>query len=139
MACVAEMDGVIFTDDRVGQHDYVDVYRESWFPKNTIAVKGDKGQIAAVLNKPALLFDDKEENVALFERASPWQTGFVVKRGRKARHHHTLGFFYEADPRRWLDMITRFAKHHRAISADELVGLHLGNSSGETRKQERQF
>jgi hypothetical protein len=138
-ACVAEMDGVIFTDERLGYDGYIDIYRESWFPPNTIAVRGSKAQIARALNRPALLFDDKEENVAWFEAAGLFHTGVVVKRGKKNKHRRIKGFHYEASPCKWMEDICRWAKHHGCLSVDELVSVHSKNGPAGPGKNERQF
>ena len=60
---ISECDGHIFTDVRHSHSQEVDVYREPWMQPNCIGVVGDKGQVAQLLRKPALLFDDKEENI----------------------------------------------------------------------------
>ena len=53
---IAELDGYIFTDYRVGYRRTVAVYRENWMEMNCVGVRGDKGQVAQLIGKPTLLF-----------------------------------------------------------------------------------
>ena len=52
---ISSMDGYIFTDFPQCWKDDVEVYRENWMPKNCITIRGDKGQAAELLVKPALV------------------------------------------------------------------------------------
>ena len=65
MPMVNECEGYVFTDYRVSRHHSVDVYREQWMKTNCVAIRGDKGQVAALLGKPCLPFDIKEETLRL--------------------------------------------------------------------------
>ena len=87
---IAECDGHIFTDYREGWHRTVDIYREDWMQKTCIAVRGDKGQVAKLLEMPCLLFDDKEDNIRTVLKRNTRENplnGVIVRRGRKARRH----------------------------------------------------
>lgn len=110
---IAECDGHIFTDFREGWYSTVDIYRNDWMNKTCIAVTGDKGQVAKLLEMPCLLFDDKEDNIRTVWKRSTWEnplSGVVVRRGRKARWPVEPGFFYSNDCADWLGIIKNFAE-----------------------------
>ena len=112
---VAECDGHIFTDYREGYRRWVDIYRERWMPTNVIGVRGDKGQIASLLARPALLFDDKESNIDLVRRYSTPaipMDGVVVRRGRKQNYRVEPGYYVGNDPRLWLPICRWFGANH---------------------------
>ena len=79
------VDGVIFTDVRKNGCREVRIYREQWMHPRIICVDGDKGQVAALLGRPVVLFDDKEDNAQQVIAAGCKNKGVVVRRGRKAR------------------------------------------------------
>ena len=81
---INECDGHIFTDYTTGHHRNVDIYKEPWMPTRCIGVKGDKGQIASLMRKPVLLFDDRR-------LGDPAQTGNSF--GSCTSVMSTLGFF----------------------------------------------
>ena len=112
---VASCDGYIFTDYRWSFHATVDVYREAWMPTNCIGVRGDKGQVARLLNIPTLLFDDKEENIDRVRRYKVGHelNGVVVRRGRKRKRGVEPG--YECiinDPYKWVARLRHFTQQH---------------------------
>ena len=109
-----EMDGVIFTEERASRERRIKVYREPWMPGNVIAVKGDKGQAAALLNKPCFLFDDKEDNIATLRlRQSQYKLdGIVVRIGRKRRFGVEQGFDSTQDPSAWLGIAADFVRNY---------------------------
>lgn len=111
-AMVASCDGHIFTDYRVGHHKSIDVYREDWMKLNTIGVRGDKGQIAKLMNKPVLLFDDQEDNIRGLRRRSSdaYLDGVVVRRGTKANEPVDPGFVVENNCKEWVGIVRRFAE-----------------------------
>ena len=74
-----------------------------------IGVRGDKGQVAALFNKPCLLFDDKEANVDLVRQKGADCDGIVVKRHRYFPTYEQIpNFRYEADPYLWPQIIRDF-------------------------------
>ena len=109
-AFVAEMDGVVFTDYRWSWHDKVDIYREIGMNARTICVRGDKGQVASLLNRPCLLFDDKEDNIDLVCEGGHRHrsNGVVVRRGRKARHQVRWGYDVTTNPHDWIPLLKQW-------------------------------
>ena len=91
------------THDMHGVYDMldVDVDREPWMESNCVGIRGDKGQVADLMRKPVLLFDDHEENIALLRlRSSPnlYLDGVLVRRGRKADIPVPPGYLCYNDP-----------------------------------------
>ena len=115
---ISECDGHIFTDVRHSHSQEVDVYREPWMQPNCIGVVGDKGQVAQLLRKPALLFDDKEENIDDLRSRSTVQCildGILVRRGRKMHRRALPGYIVTyAGPieDRWCGMMEDFLSSH---------------------------
>ena len=110
---VAECDGYIFTDYCEGYYQSIDVYRDDWMEPNTIGVKGDKGQIAKLMNKPVLLFDDREDNIERLRQrssADAYLDGVVVRRGTKAHRRVNPGFVIENNCNEWINIVRRFAE-----------------------------
>ena len=108
---IAELDGFIFTDYRVGRRDRVDVYREPWMTPSCVGVSGDKGQVASLLRRPAILFDDKEDNVRLLRARSTEECtldGIIVRRGRKADDPVECGFVELSNCNDWVTAIEAF-------------------------------
>ena len=108
---IAELDGFIFTDYRHGRGAYVDVYRERWMTPNCVGIRGDKGQVASLLGRPAILFDDKEENVRLLRARSTQECtldGVVVRRGPKAYDPVEYGFVELNNCNDWVTAIEAF-------------------------------
>ena len=108
---IAELDGFIFTDYRVGRRARVDVYREPWMTPSCVGVSGDKGQVASLLRRPAILFDDKEDNVRLLRARSTEECtldGIIVRRGRKADDPVERGFVELSNCNDWVTAIEAF-------------------------------
>ena len=62
------LDGYIFIDVHYNRVPEVHVYQDDWMKQIredciVVGVTGDKGQVAQLLNKPAIIFDDRKENV----------------------------------------------------------------------------
>ena len=79
-----------------------------------IGVKGDKGQIAKLMNKPVLLFDDREDNIERLRQrssADAYLDGVVVRRGRKAHRRVNPGFVIENNCNEWVNIVRRFAEN----------------------------
>ena len=94
---VDQLDGFIFTDYDKGRHNTVRIYRDTWMMPDTIAVKGDKGQIAQLLGIPCLLFDDKWQNIDLMRERSSKNCileGVQVLRGYKAKYRPIEGYMH---------------------------------------------
>ena len=94
---IAELDGYIFCDVDVRHFTTVDVYRDDWMgpmgPK-CVGVKGDKGQVASLLRKPTILFDDKEDNVQRSATSEPIDYGLHfgrLHRAPRAQGHRPRG------------------------------------------------
>lgn len=129
---VAEMDGYIFTDHRRRRSNVVEVYQHEWMKDvcddkgyeqcAIIGITGDKGQAASILGKPAILFDDKEENIDQVIRADNRNAGCVVRIGSTA-HHGVRRCMPERssvsrEPAEWYDLSRRF--HESVVRADAL-------------------
>ena len=129
---VAECDGHIFTDYREGYHCDVDVYREPWMESNCVGIRGDKGQVADLMRKPVLLFDDREENIDLVRlRSSPnlYLDGVLVRRGQNADIPVPPGYLCYNDPREWVQICRRFGSAYSSdITGDGPRMLHEDNS-----------
>ena len=94
---INELDGYIFIDFRDNANSAVHVYQEDWMKWNDhddkghlkcsiIGVAGDKGQIAELFGIPAIIFDDKENNVRKVMQAGGKNAGCVVRLGSKMGH-----------------------------------------------------
>lgn len=93
---VAEMDGYIFTDVRCNASAAVHVYQDDWMTGvrddrgrrkcAIIGVSGDKGQVAELFDKPAILFDDREDNVIQVLQARRENAGCVARVGQRFHH-----------------------------------------------------
>ena len=143
---VKECEGCIFTDYREGFHRTVDIYRESWMSPDCIAVRGDKGQVAKLLRRPTILFDDKEDNVSALRRRSTnecFLDGVVVRRGRKRYKEVRPGFAVENECAKWADIVHLFSANphaipivsgrHRALTLAEIARLGRSPASGSGR------
>ena len=78
---------------------------------NCIAIRGDKGQAAELLNKPSLLFDDKEDNIDLLRaRSTPLNKldGVVVRMGKKRRYNVARGYVANYHDDHWEGLIADF-------------------------------
>ena len=77
-----------------------------------IGMTGDKGQAASLLGKPAILFDDKEDNVLQVLQADTRNEGCVVRIGSRATHrvknYDSERFHVSSNPSEWFDMSKRF-------------------------------
>ena len=108
---INNMHGYIFTDYRECWRNTVEVYRENWMGMNCIAIRGDKGQAAELLNKPSLLFDDKEDNIDLLRaRSTPLNKldGVVVRMGKKRRYNVARGYVANYHDDHWEGLIADF-------------------------------
>jgi hypothetical protein len=91
--------GHIFTDHREHWHDRVDVRRDPFEPLTTIHIRGDKGDAAALLGCPVLLFDDKERNLdQVVAKGVRGSDGVLVRQGRHA---------YRRVDTKWKDLVCR--------------------------------
>ena len=129
---VAECDGHIFTDYREGHHRDVDVYREPWMKSNCVVVRGDKGQVADLMRKPVLLFDDKEENIDLLRSRSSSDRpldGVLVRRGRNVGRPVPPGYLCENDPREWVQICRRFGSAYSSDVTGDGPGTDFGSPS----------
>ena len=119
---IAELGGYIFCDVDVGHSTNVDVYHEDWMGNCGVGVKGDKGQVASLLRKPSLLFDDTEKNVQLLRarstRACPLD-GFIVRRRPKATDPVQSGFEELSNCNDWVTVVEAFGA--RPAPVDDLV------------------
>ena len=80
-------------------------------PDNCIAIRGDKWQASELLQKPALLFDDKQDNIDLLRDRSTLATkldGVVVRMGRKRNYGVGPGFVANYHPDHWEGLVYDF-------------------------------
>jgi len=105
---IAEMDAVILTTTRSSKRNTVSISKLPNTPNTCRVVHGDKGQAAALLRKPVVLFDDKEENVAQVCTAVDPSAGFVVRRGRKSYMHVSPGYEIASHPMQWPSLVRKF-------------------------------
>ena len=62
-----------------------------------------------MFRRPTLLFDDKEDNIALVRNIGVESDGIVVKRTRRNENDpHIEGFRYEPNPFMWIPVIQDF-------------------------------
>ena len=117
--------GYIFTDhnDKRPNGSSVTVCRDAWMERESrvdcIRVNGNKGQVAALLGLPCILFDDKEGNVDLLEQYTTEAVplcGVVVRRGgkyyRRVRGEHYARSY---DSSEWAWMSKRFRYQYAAL------------------------
>ena len=91
-------------------------------PSTCIGVRGDKGQVAALIGKPCIMFDDQEDNIDLLRERSTDRVpleGFVMRRGRKYSRTVSEGFSGTTDCGLWPGLVRRFLEHVRARSSEE--------------------
>ena len=86
---LAECDfGAIFTSCYDAGRNPVHIYRTPGMPRTAICITGDKGQAAALLQRPCVLLDDKEDNIDAMRRHCTRDfrlDGALVFRGRRHR------------------------------------------------------
>ena len=109
---IYESDFIVFTRQSCNEYNGVDVYRESNWPDNCIRISGDKGSISRLLDRPVLLFDDKEENI---DALPPRSEGLVVRRGRRFRHWADPGYTRTWDVVRWPSLVANFGRKFERI------------------------
>jgi len=94
--CLRELDGYIWTGERYTGYDpnILTVRRPKGMDhKGIIIENGDKGDVAALLGFPAIIFDDKEAVVDLISTKGPCGSrGAVVRRGCKERQRVRRGY-----------------------------------------------
>ena len=117
---IMEMHGFIFTDFRVGWNNTIDVYRESWMPPNCIGVKGDKSQVAELLGRPTILFDDDVNNLDRLQARSTARKpmrGVLVESRHRRRWNVGQGGYYATEPNciRWTNLVERFVADVRLL------------------------
>ena len=135
-------DGYVFVDWRTSWHPSVDVYQDDWMielarerfrhPFMCIGVRGDKGQVAALIGKPCIMFDDKEDNIDLLRERSTDMVplhGLVVRRGRKHSRRVSEGFSRTTDCRLWPEFVLRFLDLVRARNSEAEVRNHLATAA----------
>ena len=114
---VEQCDGVIFTDQKQN-HDAdqtVNFYNNQWMPSTCIGADGDKGQVAQLLSKPTILFDDQEDNIdthrtRAFEHCP--LLGYLVRRRRNRYRHARHGYPQASDCDMWLGIVKDFDEAH---------------------------
>ena len=88
------LDGYIFADIRYNHRPVVHVYQDNWVHEIcerciVIGVRGDTGQVAQLLNKPAIIFDDREDIVRQVIAARHGNEGVHVRLRRRFEHEWT--------------------------------------------------
>ena len=85
---IDQLDGFIFTDLRHNDNPRVEVYQDDWmmsyddrgrYKCARIGVKGDKGQVVELFNKPTLIFDDHLDNVKQVLQVQRANAGCIVR------------------------------------------------------------
>ena len=120
---IMEMDGHIFTDHRAGWHNTIDVYREGWMRPNCIGVRGDKSQVAELLGRPIILFDDDTNNLDLLQARStatkPMRGVLVPVQhpGRARSDNARQSHYYAIEPncRMWPNLVKKFVADVRLL------------------------
>ena len=143
---IHECDGYVFTDYPTSRHLSVDVYQDAWMidlarerfrdPSMCIGVRGDKGQVAALIGKPCIMFDDQEDNIDLLRERSTDRVpldGFVVRRGRKHSRAVSEGFSCTTDCGLWPGLVRRFLDIVRARNSEAEVRNHLATAAMTSR------
>lgn len=131
-------DGHIFTNIKTNRSNLVEIYQEEWMRRDSLAcigVRGDKGQIAKLLRKPVLIFDDKELNIDLVRGHATREVhmdGFLVRMGANARRFVPPGFETANDPYDWPLLLAEFANAQssgdpNAIPQPSGFGLNLNH------------
>ena len=106
---IQQIGGVVFTDRPVSHDRYVEIYRSEWMGPRVIGFNGDKGQVAALMTRPTLIFDDKKENITLVRKRGVESDGILVKRPNlRSNVSQESDFRCEADPYRWIPIIQDF-------------------------------
>ena len=84
----------------------MDIYRNSWMQKETIRVRGDKGQVAGLFGRPRLLFDDHEYQVDAVRRKGVSADGVVVRLSRRSSsEQRNPDYTYSSDPYECKDIV----------------------------------
>ena len=132
---IEELDGYIFTDTRYNDSAAVHVYQNSWMrdvcdDKDRaegviIGMSGDKGQVAELLNTPAVIFDDREDNVLQVQEARPGNLGYVVRVGDgRRRAVRSRLFAVSKEPTDWYAMSKAFHENcYQGLTDDEAMRL----------------
>ncbi len=96
----------IFTEFRVhNNNEQVYAYRPSSYPLTAIRLRGDKGTVSRLYQKPTILFDDGEPNLEVVRNSHPWSEGvhvgyFLDRRDRRRREQ-----IFE----QWMESVNNFA------------------------------
>lgn len=99
--------------------------------KNCIAIRGDKGQAAELLNKPSLLFDDREDSIDLLRaRSTPVNKldGVVVRMGKKHRYNVARGYVANYRDDHWEGLVADLIITTVGDSAKMYTGLIIATS-----------
>ena len=114
---VYSFDGQVFTSYNVGLHRHVDVSRDPGHLLTAIRIRGDKTAISNLLGKPAILFDDKVDNVNLhLANSFHGSEAFLVDIGGR-RRCRMQGYAYSNNPRCWPDQVQCFVDRHASFAA----------------------
>ena len=124
---INELDAYVFADFRHNRSYGVAVYQDQWM-KDTcrrmdkpqslinIGMRGDKGQVAELLGKPIVFFDDKEENVLQVLQAKQGNEAYVVRIGEMEDHPvRSIGgtaFTRTSDVSEWEALCKNFNSKH---------------------------
>ena len=102
----------IYLYTEVIQHDGpVRVYQFNGMPSNVICIDGDKGDVAALLGLPLLLFDDKERNLdVVLKKGVAGCEGVLVRRGDASQRNVWRAWrcHVSNDPQDWIHRGRRF-------------------------------
>ena len=104
---IAELDGYCFVDHRRSSRSLAVCYQEPWMSETTIGCTGTKGEFARLLQKPALLFDDRIENLAGLPKSN-CQGVLVPSRPRDRAAWHWVAI----SPAQWMTYSRHFLESH---------------------------
>lgn len=142
---INELDAYIFTDLRHNRRFGVEVYQDQWMrdtcrrmnkPQGLIiGMCGDKGQVAELLGKPIIFFDDKEENVVQVLQAKQGNEAYLVRIGERKRHPvRSIGgiaFTATSTVSEWEALCKNF---HNAHTMEKTAVLAGSSAPGPSRK-----
>ena len=121
---IALLDGYIFTDVLRNPVADISVYQDNWMRHLcedciVIGITGDKGQAAHILDKPCILFDDKEDNLLQVIQARQGNEACHVQLSRKFAHqwqYQAQGLFHvSTSVGEWIHLSQQFRDAHQAL------------------------
>ena len=122
----------IFTDTKENDSDQVDVYRVMEINQgrdaNIIGFTGNKGQAAELLERPSLMFDNREINIDRFTERSTSRKrmgGILVRVGSWRRKPYREGYQLNFDAGLWSPLMRNFTQMYGTDPTDAPQGVIL--------------